>query len=205
MITSVPTPMSGRYRPQCDDNGDFKVQQCWGSTGYCWCVEPSNGTKLSSIEPFRPWEKNVSCNVELQKIQGHHCAATREGLLAAKPLVGQVIPSCNDNGDYESTQCSGSTGYCWCVNELTGERVTEQFRPWEKTVNCVAEAKPCAKALAAVKPGLIGGYVPQCDGSGNFNKVQCHASTGYCWCADPLTGKKVGEQFQSWSVNKPEC
>ena len=43
-----------------------------------------------------------------------------------RPLVGAFVPSCKVNGDYEETQCHGSTGYCWCVdrlgNELPGTR-----------------------------------------------------------------------------------
>lgn len=27
-------------------------------------------------------------------------------------------------------------------------------------------------------------YVPQCDTLGNFNPLQCHGNSGYCWCVD---------------------
>lgn len=30
---------------------------------------------------------------------------------------------------------------------------------------------------------MIGEYVPQLDDSGNLLPMQCHGSTGYCWCA----------------------
>ena len=29
----------GAYVPQCNEDGSFKSEQCWGSTGYCWCVD----------------------------------------------------------------------------------------------------------------------------------------------------------------------
>lgn len=35
----------GRFRPQCDENGDYLPKQCNASTGYCWCSY-KNGTKI---------------------------------------------------------------------------------------------------------------------------------------------------------------
>ncbi|KAM6251573.1 HLA class II histocompatibility antigen gamma chain isoform 2-T2 [Porphyrio hochstetteri] len=35
----------GRFRPQCDENGDYLPKQCSASTGYCWCSY-KNGTKI---------------------------------------------------------------------------------------------------------------------------------------------------------------
>ncbi|XP_018109848.1 CD74 molecule, major histocompatibility complex, class II invariant chain isoform X1 [Xenopus laevis] len=37
--------MTGTYKPQCEQNGDFKPLQCWPSTGFCWCVY-HNGTEI---------------------------------------------------------------------------------------------------------------------------------------------------------------
>ncbi|KAM9496228.1 CD74 molecule, major histocompatibility complex, class II invariant chain a isoform 1-T1 [Clarias gariepinus] len=35
----------GFYKPQCDEEGNYKPKQCWHSTGYCWCVD-KNGKEL---------------------------------------------------------------------------------------------------------------------------------------------------------------
>ncbi|XP_041869865.1 H-2 class II histocompatibility antigen gamma chain-like isoform X1 [Corvus kubaryi] len=35
----------GRFRPQCDENGDYLPKQCHYSTGFCWCSY-KNGTKI---------------------------------------------------------------------------------------------------------------------------------------------------------------
>ncbi|XP_064881123.1 equistatin-like isoform X2 [Oncorhynchus nerka] len=39
----------GGYIPTCDAAGRYTPEQCWGSTGYCWCVTSSGqyipGTK----------------------------------------------------------------------------------------------------------------------------------------------------------------
>ena len=38
--------------------------------------------------------------------------------------MGAFIPQCTENGAFESQQCHGSTGYCWCVDEY-GNKLTD--------------------------------------------------------------------------------
>ncbi|XP_055953405.1 H-2 class II histocompatibility antigen gamma chain-like isoform X2 [Argiope bruennichi] len=41
---------------------------------------------------------------------------------------GRFVPRCTANGDYRKDQCNGSTGYCFCVDPKTGERVGQAKR-----------------------------------------------------------------------------
>ena len=54
---------------------------------------------------------------------------------------------------------------------------------------------PCHEALTKVKPELIGAYVPQCRDDGYYKGMQCHGSTGYCWCVT-----KYGEEIPNTKV-----
>uniref|UniRef100_UPI003AAE0A8C ladderlectin-like n=1 Tax=Centroberyx gerrardi TaxID=166262 RepID=UPI003AAE0A8C len=36
----------GAYMPQCDADGNFLPQQCWASSGYCWCVNVLTGVEI---------------------------------------------------------------------------------------------------------------------------------------------------------------
>ena len=48
--------MIGEFIPQCEDDGSYSPMQCWGSTGYCWCVDENGieipGTSLGPGEGF---------------------------------------------------------------------------------------------------------------------------------------------------------
>lgn len=64
---------------------------------------------------------------------------------------------------------------------------------------------PCARArkqaLGAFTSYVVGVYVPQCNPDGSFKKIQCHQSTGYCWCVDEA-GR---EMRRTRTRGKPTC
>ena len=36
---------------------------------------------------------------------------------------GQFVPECDQGGDYTAVQFHGSTGYYWCVDPKTGQKI----------------------------------------------------------------------------------
>ena len=47
-------------------------------------------------------------------------------------LVGAYRPQCGENNTWQSLQCHGSIGYCWCVDKEGNVR-GDSFRPWMMT------------------------------------------------------------------------
>jgi hypothetical protein len=49
----------GCYIPQCTANCEWELIQCWGSTGYCWCVD-ENGIEIEGTS-MPSWEGYPDC------------------------------------------------------------------------------------------------------------------------------------------------
>ncbi|XP_072001682.1 HLA class II histocompatibility antigen gamma chain isoform X3 [Engystomops pustulosus] len=51
--------LPGAFKPQCDDDGNYKSKQCWRSTGFCWCVY-KNGTEVQRTRTRAPLDCSSS-------------------------------------------------------------------------------------------------------------------------------------------------
>ena len=50
-------------------------------------------------------------------------------------------------------------------------------------------------------PPIVGAFVPSCKLNGGYEEVQCHGSTGFCWCVD-----KLGNEIQGTRTRgEPNC
>jgi len=177
----------GAFVPTCKDDGTFEEKQCHASTGHCWCVD-DNGKEIEGTKKA-PGEGEPNCGA---------CAMAKA---AVKPgMLGAFVPTCKDDGTFEEKQCHASTGHCWCVDDNGKEIEGTKKAPGEGEPNCGA----CAVAKAAVKPGMLGAFVPSCKDDGTFEEKQCHASTGHCWCVDD-NGKEIEGTKKAPGMGEPNC
>uniref|UniRef100_A0A3Q3ED78 SPARC (osteonectin), cwcv and kazal like domains proteoglycan 3 n=1 Tax=Kryptolebias marmoratus TaxID=37003 RepID=A0A3Q3ED78_KRYMA len=91
-------PCSDAFFKSCDTHPDRVI------TSSEWCT----GFQRYTDSP---------CKAELSSINKK---------LTGKKLLGQYLPSCDEDGYYRSHQCHSSSGQCWCVdrygNEVAGSR-----------------------------------------------------------------------------------
>eukprot|EP00117_Sycon_ciliatum_P025605 scpid34510/ scgid21219/ Receptor-type tyrosine-protein phosphatase-like N; Islet cell antigen 512; Islet cell autoantigen 3; PTP IA-2 len=52
--------------------------------------------------------------------------------------------------------------------------------------------------------GMIGCFISQCNEDGAFSSMQCHDSTGYCWCVDTL-GQRIEATVSPPGHAQPNC
>ncbi|CAL8326940.1 unnamed protein product [Lota lota] len=64
----------GAYVPQCNDDGTFTPQQCWGSTGYCWCVNIYTGEEIPGTRT-PPGTLPTRCTSDGEYFGGDFCAS----------------------------------------------------------------------------------------------------------------------------------
>jgi len=178
----------GMFKPQCDASGKFNPVQRHPSTGYSWCVDPETGAKVEGSEKA-PGAGPATCEGRTKRAVGQ-CAQEVESM-SGKAMPGYSLPQCTPKGNYELIQHHGSTGFTYCVNPDTGLKIegTEVAPGENRRPACPVCASLLAQALLKI---LVGGYRPQCDINGNFKNLQISASTGFAWCADPVTGNKIG-------------
>uniref|UniRef100_A0A3B4ADR7 Thyroglobulin type-1 domain-containing protein n=1 Tax=Periophthalmus magnuspinnatus TaxID=409849 RepID=A0A3B4ADR7_9GOBI len=48
----------------------------------------------------------------------------------------------------------------------------------------------------------VGAFVPQCEADGRYRPLQCHGSTGHCWCVDGTGQERPGTRT---SPGSPPC
>ncbi|XP_077095209.1 nidogen-2 isoform X6 [Siphateles boraxobius] len=192
-------PLVGGFLPQCDEEGQYRSQQCHGSTGHCWCVDSRGQERAGTRTP--PGTPRMNCD-EAGRPKTH-CEQNRDSLQSGNvgvPLVGGFIPQCDEEGQYRSQQCHGSTGHCWCVDSRGQERAGTRTPPGTPTINCDKPGRPkthCEQHRDSLQSGnggvpLVGGFIPQCDGEGQYRSQQCHGSTGHCWCVDSRGQERAG-------------
>ncbi|XP_029306242.1 nidogen-1 isoform X2 [Cottoperca gobio] len=106
----------------------------------------------------------------------------------------------------ERAQCSytgGSSYICSCLPGLIGDGKVCQERT--KT-QCETHRDSLQGATGAGPRGPrppVGQYIPTCDENGRYEPMQCHGSTGHCWCVD-RNGQEIPGS-RSGPGSRPMC
>uniref|UniRef100_A0A8C5CGN8 Thyroglobulin type-1 domain-containing protein n=1 Tax=Gadus morhua TaxID=8049 RepID=A0A8C5CGN8_GADMO len=66
-------------------------------------------------------------------------------------VIRSYVPTCDDDGNFTPMQCSGSKGYCWCVNIYTGVEIPRPRTPPGKMPPRCGE---CRYPLTTLSPWL---------------------------------------------------
>ncbi|XP_004371146.1 nidogen-2 [Trichechus manatus latirostris] len=93
------------------------------------------------------------------------------------------VDECSENRCHPAATCYNTPGSfsCRCQPGYRGDG-------FQCTPDSVSELKPCehqqryVQAQSAYPGSPL--HIPQCDEQGNFRPLQCHGSTGFCWCID---------------------
>ncbi|KAM9381287.1 nidogen-2 [Phaethornis superciliosus] len=131
------------------------------------------------------------------------------------PVGEGHVPQCDEEGGYRPLQCHGSTGHCWCVDTAGQEIAGTRTAPGSTPPRCgspgsMQQLTPCQHERLyprAVPPGPspVGeGHVPQCDEEGGYRPLQCHGSTGHCWCVD-TAGQEIAGTRTAPGSTPPRC
>ncbi|XP_038664387.1 thyroglobulin [Scyliorhinus canicula] len=161
---------SNLFVPRCTGDGRYEEVQCQGTD--CWCVD-SQGMEVSKsrVQGQRP-----QCPTK--------CEQERKSSIDFKrrqPAGSDVfIPSCGDDGSFQSMQCDGVN--CICV-DLQGREIPAIRKPAGGGIQCPSSCQLSAaesfiktvEILLSDRSSFVGPavYTAQCQDNGDWRQVQC--------------------------------
>jgi len=64
---------------------------------------------------------------------------------------------------------------------------------------------PCTQDKLRLGQEMPGKFVPRCTQFGFYEPLQCHGSTGYCWCVNPDNGQELQGSRVPPGSDTPQC
>uniref|UniRef100_A0A8C0IWA4 SPARC related modular calcium binding 1 n=1 Tax=Chelonoidis abingdonii TaxID=106734 RepID=A0A8C0IWA4_CHEAB len=165
-------PQEAVFIPECNEDGSFTQVQCHTYTGYCWCVTPDgkpiSGSSVQNKTPV------CSGSVTDKPSNQGNSGRKDDGLKPTPTMETQPI----FDGEVAPKPCFVAKG---------DVSVFPSFP--EKVHSCDQERQSALEeARQNPREGIV---IPECAPGGLYKPVQCHQSTGYCWCVLVDTGRPL--------------
>ncbi|XP_028832516.1 SPARC-related modular calcium-binding protein 1 isoform X2 [Denticeps clupeoides] len=207
-------PHESLFVPECNEDGTFAQVQCHTLTGYCWCVtsdgKPVSGSSVHNRTPV--------CSGNVSEFNGTHAGTSGlSGSVTDKPPgpPGRKVsfrffltlnpddgskptPTMEPPGVPEGDEITGPT--LW-IKQLEKKHNGSSNRRPEKVPSCDQERLTAHDEASQNPREAI--FIPECGPQGLYKPVQCHQSTGYCWCVFVDTGRPI--PGTSTRYQHPEC
>ncbi|KAJ7988794.1 hypothetical protein DPEC_G00312900 [Dallia pectoralis] len=205
-------PQESIFIPECNEDGTFAQVQCHTLTGYCWCVttdgKPVSGSSVHNRTPV--------CSGNFREFMGTHAGTSDKltGSVTDKP-PGPANSGRKDDGSKptptmesyvlqdgdEITAPTAPTLWNKQLGPKEYKQNTSSTRRPEKVPSCDQERRSALDEARQNPRHAV--FIPDCAPVGLYKSVQCHQSTGYCWCVLVDTGRPI--PGTSTRYQAPEC
>ncbi|XP_066551070.1 SPARC-related modular calcium-binding protein 1 isoform X2 [Amia ocellicauda] len=211
-------PQESIFVPECNDDGSFAQVQCHTLTGYCWCVTPDgkpvSGSSVQNRTPV--------CSGSIREFMGSHAGTiglsgsvtdkpsgqpssgrkvSFRFFLTLNPDDGSKLTPTMETHVFDGDEITAPTLWIKQLVNKDNKQNSSSTRKPEKVPSCDQE-----RQTALEEAGMNtreAAFIPECDPGGLFKPVQCHQSTGYCWCVLVDTGRPI--PGTSTRYQTPEC
>ncbi|XP_016310541.1 SPARC-related modular calcium-binding protein 1 isoform X12 [Sinocyclocheilus anshuiensis] len=182
-------PQESIFIPECNDDGTFAQVQCHTLTGYCWCVttdgKPVSGSSVQNKTPV--------CSVTDKPPGPPSSGRKDDGSKPTPTMETHVVP--------EGEEITAPTLWIKQLVYKENKQNSSNSRKSEKVPSCDQERQTAQdEARQNLREAI---FIPDCGLQGLYKPVQCHQSTGYCWCVLVDTGRPI--PGTSARYKKPEC
>ncbi|XP_013126960.1 SPARC-related modular calcium-binding protein 1 isoform X2 [Oreochromis niloticus] len=215
-----PQSSESMFIPECNEDGTFAQVQCHTLTGYCWCVtsdgKPVSGSSVHNRTPV--------CSGNFREFMGTHAGTSGlSGSVTDKPpgppntdrkVVSfrffltlnpddgsKPTPTMETHVPPEGDEITAPTLWIKQLVYKENKKNSSSSRKPEKVPSCDQERQSALEeALQNPREAI---FIPDCGPGGLYKAVQCHQSTGYCWCVLVDTGRPI--PGTSTRYQTPEC
>ncbi|XP_078007620.1 SPARC-related modular calcium-binding protein 1 isoform X2 [Phascolarctos cinereus] len=172
-------PQEAVFVPECNEDGSFTQVQCHTYTGYCWCVttdgKPISGSSVQNKTP-------VCSGSVTDKPSGHGNSGRKDD--GSKPT-----PTMETQLVFDGDEITAPTLWIKHLVIKDSKLNNSNVRNSEKVHSCDQERQSALEeARQNPREGIV---IPECAPGGLYKPVQCHQSTGYCWCVLVDTGRPL--------------
>ncbi|XP_046305311.1 SPARC-related modular calcium-binding protein 2 isoform X1 [Marmota monax] len=184
------------FIPECNDDGTYSQVQCHSYTGYCWCVTPNgrpiSGTAVAHKTPRCPG----SVNEKLPAREGTGKTVSLQifSVLNSDDAAAPALET-QPQGDEEDIASRYPT--LWTEQVKSRQNKTNK----NSVSSCDQEHQSALEEARQPKNDNV--VIPECAHGGLYKPVQCHPSTGYCWCVLVDTGRPI--PGTSTRYEQPKC
>ncbi|KAM7403593.1 hypothetical protein PAMA_004169 [Pampus argenteus] len=195
-------PQESMFIPECNEDGTFAQVQCHTLTGYCWCVtndgKPVSGSSVHNRTP-------VCSGSVTDKPPGQPNSGRKVSFrffLTLNPDDGsKPTPTMETHVPPEGDEITAPTLWIKQLVYKENKQNSSTSRKQEKVPSCDQERQSALDEARLNPREAI--FVPDCGPGGLYKPVQCHQSTGYCWCVLVDTGRPI--PGTSTRYQTPEC
>uniref|UniRef100_A0A8D0AW46 Nidogen 2 n=1 Tax=Sander lucioperca TaxID=283035 RepID=A0A8D0AW46_SANLU len=183
-----------------------QVFQCQCATGYrgdghnCYdineCDEGLSSCGAHSQCVNLPGSHRCQCQSGYEfGFDGRTCVVTHSCKIfsSSAPSFFLDIDECSSTPCHISARCINGLGsfLCQCQPGFYGDG----FYCSQTEVRPKTHCEHHRDSVQTTSPGgypIVGAHVPQCDANGQYTPLQCHGSTGHCWCVDGNGQERAG-------------
>ncbi|ETE72934.1 SPARC-related modular calcium-binding protein 1, partial [Ophiophagus hannah] len=178
-LDQVKKPQEAVFVPECHEDGSFTQVQCHTYTGYCWCVTP-DGKPISgsSVQNKTP----VCSGSVTDRPLG-------QGNSGRKDDGSKPTPTMETQPVLDGEEITAPTLWIKHLVIKDSKLNSSSMKNSEKINSCDQERQSALEeAKQNPREGIV---IPECAPGGLYKPVQCHQSTGYCWCVLVDTGRPL--------------
>ncbi|XP_075783436.1 SPARC-related modular calcium-binding protein 1 isoform X2 [Pelodiscus sinensis] len=183
-------PQEAVFIPECNEDGSFTQVQCHTYTGYCWCVTPDgkpiSGSSVQNKTPV--CSGSVTDKPSSQGNSGRK-VSFRFFLTLNSDDGSKPTPTMETQPIFDGEEITAPTLWIKHLVIKDSKLNSSSIRNSEKVHSCDQERQSALEeARQNPREGIV---IPECAPGGLYKPVQCHQSTGYCWCVLVDTGRPL--------------